>query len=317
MQGILASTSNEALEDQGIIYCKKSGQSLKCFEEIELPCQLQDLPTPLYQGDNSDSLLKVSSIAARKTPLVSIWTDFDGTITRTDFGHIIIKNYGMDWNEFLTIEERVRSGHLSLREGLIKDYDLVRMTEQQLFDLAREYVEVDSHFAEFLSFARAQDMPVTILSDGFKQYIEFILKENGIAVDGNDIKANEVTFHEANVLKLSFPHVFSCSNCANCKRSHLEEFRERNRGCLLVYIGDGISDIYGSRAADHVFARKGSFLEKYFKNRGFAYHNFEDFRDVLQGMKVLLEKEREQPGFFEQMIDNRQKIPFPCEFEVF
>jgi 2-hydroxy-3-keto-5-methylthiopentenyl-1-phosphate phosphatase len=248
--------------------------------------------------------------------LVSIWTDFDGTITRSDFGHVIIKTYGIDWERFLEMEKQVSEGLLSLRKGLIKEYGLVRMTEKQMLALASEEVVIDPHFVEFLEFTRDQDMPVTILSDGFKQYIEFILRKNCISFDNKDIKANEVTFHDNKTLELSFPHVSLCDNCANCKRSHLDAFKKENPGCLLIYIGDGMSDLYGSRVADFTFARRSSNLEKYFKNRKLGYHPFKDFNEVLRGVKELLEEERENPGYFEQVIKNRLEFPFPCKIEA-
>ncbi|MHA1450328.1 MAG: hypothetical protein ACTSP4_13005 [Candidatus Hodarchaeales archaeon] len=84
---------------------------------------------------------------------IEVWTDFDGTITRTDFGHIIISRYGTNRKRFLEIEKLVEKGSISLKEGLVKEYSLVRMTEKQMFHLAKQVVEVDAYFKEFMAFA--------------------------------------------------------------------------------------------------------------------------------------------------------------------
>ncbi|MHA1166858.1 MAG: MtnX-like HAD-IB family phosphatase [Candidatus Hodarchaeales archaeon] len=247
---------------------------------------------------------------------IEIWTDFDGTITRTDFGHIIISRYGTNRKRFLEIEKMVEKGSISLKEGLVKEYSLVRMTEKQMFHLAKQVVEVDTYFREFMAFTGENHLSVTVLSDGFRNYIEFILDLHGINLNQLTIKANEVRFRKDR-LKLSFPHASSsCQNCANCKREHIEKHKAADNETFMIYAGDGLSDLYGSRAVDHVFARENSTLERYLKNRNLPHDVFRDFRDIISGISAILRKEEANPGYLKERIAQRTPLPFPCEIEA-
>jgi 2,3-diketo-5-methylthio-1-phosphopentane phosphatase len=97
-----------------------------------------------------------------------------------------------------------------------------------------------------------------ILSDSFSYIIENILRHH--AVKGVKVYANRLRFSRGRI-NFSFPHKNDvCLICAHCKKKNL--LKSSNGGKIIVYIGDGISDICAARHADLVFA-KGKLL-KYF-----------------------------------------------------
>jgi 2-hydroxy-3-keto-5-methylthiopentenyl-1-phosphate phosphatase len=85
-----------------------------------------------------------------------------------------------------------------------------------------------------------------------------------------------------------FPHADrNCWRCANCKKKQLSS--PENKGKMLIYIGDGLSDLCPASHADLVFA-KGSLLKQLHlrktKNKVVAFKKlkkvYEDLRRMIR-----------------------------------
>ncbi len=67
---------------------------------------------------------------------------------------------------------------------------------------------------------------------------------------------------------------------------------------LIVFIGDGISDLPAARHADVLFARKGLYLEKYCLEKKIAFIPFETFADIQTEIRRILVEDEEKTGGF-------------------
>ncbi|MBD3181193.1 HAD-IB family phosphatase [Candidatus Poribacteria bacterium] len=227
--------------------------------------------------------------------------DFDGTITKTDVGHKIYTSFGDDrWEE---VNKRWRRGEISSKDCLIGEYSFVDASEDEVI----EYVmgmDIDVGFLDIVHTCRDNNIPLAIASDGFDFYIKALLEKYDLYDKGIDIFCSEMEFKGRKV-ELSFPYYDKgCGLCGNCKKLHVQKFRDEGR--KVIYIGDGLSDRFAARSSDVVFA-KGE-LKQYLIESGFSFIEFEILIEIDNWVNDLLTGAIETPEAF---FDNTCKDPCP------
>lgn len=65
---------------------------------------------------------------------------------------------------------------------------------------------------------------------------------------------------------------------------------------LIVFIGDGVSDLPAAREADVLFARKGLRLEEYCQENDISYIPFETFADIKREILSIMKEDQEKTG---------------------
>ena len=65
---------------------------------------------------------------------------------------------------------------------------------------------------------------------------------------------------------------------------------------LIVFIGDGISDLPAARHADVLFARKGLYLERYCLENKIAYIPFDSFSEIQTELQQISLDDHEKTG---------------------
>ena len=63
---------------------------------------------------------------------------------------------------------------------------------------------------------------------------------------------------------------------------------------LIVFIGDGVSDLPAAREADVLFARKGLRLEEYCIENQIPYIAFENFSEIKKEVEKIIPEAQEQ-----------------------
>lgn len=67
---------------------------------------------------------------------------------------------------------------------------------------------------------------------------------------------------------------------------------------LIIFIGDGVSDLPAAREADVLFARKGLRLEEYCVENMIPYIGFETFADIEREVEKIMKEDDERTGGF-------------------
>lgn len=63
---------------------------------------------------------------------------------------------------------------------------------------------------------------------------------------------------------------------------------------LIIFIGDGVSDLPAAREADVLFARKGLRLEEYCIENKISYIGFDSFSDVKREVEAIMKEDQEK-----------------------
>ena len=184
-------------------------------------------------------------------PIIRVFCDFDGTITRKDSGDAFFSTF----SSFEPAHSGLMQGLYSVKEYYEKVSSDLSLTKEALLAFC-DSCDVDAYFAQFLEFVQEQQWTMCIVSDGFDIYIDEILRR----INAEDIPAYRNLLQlqsDSRTWKPVFPNAderCSCF-CASCKtkivlgKSHPDD--------LIIYIGDGLSDTCPVHYADMIFA-KGS-----------------------------------------------------------
>lgn len=205
--------------------------------------------------------------------------DFDGTITVEDTVNAMADKFaGGEWKK---LDEMWISGKYDAREISQKILSMMNTTEIEL----KEFVSgigIDSKFKEFIDYIREKCIEFYIISDGFDFNIDNILENNNI--EGLMSFSNILQFEGENLLGV-YPNTNEdCRKCGNCKSNLINNINLDNK--KVIYIGDGHSDKCASKKADYVFAKKD--LASYLKENEIGFVEFENFGDVLSGVKKII-----------------------------
>ncbi|SDO81602.1 Haloacid Dehalogenase superfamily, subfamily IB, phosphoserine phosphatase-like/2,3-diketo-5-methylthio-1-phosphopentane phosphatase [Paenibacillus sp. yr247] len=238
-------------------------------------------------------------------PKIAVVTDFDGTLMEQDVGDMLMEELGV-LNEKQVIEasrlfREKKVGSLAWIEAA---YPLLAGQQEQV-DRLIESVNLRDGARDFIDFCQQKDVPVTVLSDGMLYYIEQILSRQQMKV--NRIIGNPIQYSTDGEFQFGVQNTnAACKWCGCCKASVVKQLKED--GWLVIYIGDGSSDYYGSGFADWIFAR-GS-LARYLTEEGTNFYPFETFHDILSILRLTW------PSYLNGTANRRLRGRFPasCKF---
>lgn len=209
-----------------------------------------------------------------------VFFDFDNTVIPFDVLDVIIRRFSInkDWMRF---EKAWREGKIGSRVCLERQLRSVKLKRADLLRYVSR-VKIDPYFPKLFALLRRQGIKPVILSDSFTFIIESILKNNGISKV--KIYANHLKFYKERLIPF-FPYIHRhCQQCAHCKKKNL--LKKGIRDKIIIYVGDGLSDICPAEYSDIVFA-KGRLL-KYFRKRKklcIAFNNIKDIYNYFRGLE--------------------------------
>ncbi len=201
-----------------------------------------------------------------------VFFDFDNTITTIDILDDIIQRFSIN-DGWVKLEEDWKAGKIGSKECLEGQLKFTRVAKQDFIKYLKT-IKIDPHFRVLIANLKKRNIAFAITSDSFSFVIKSVLENNGIK--GIKIYSNRLRFYKDRLIPL-FPYFDkNCPRCANCKKSHLLNGGKKDK--MIVYIGDGRSDICPAEHADVVFAKAS--LLKHFRDRKMECVEFKDLGDV-------------------------------------
>ncbi|MEC0228173.1 MtnX-like HAD-IB family phosphatase [Paenibacillus alba] len=213
---------------------------------------------------------------SKNTPKIAVVTDFDGTLMEQDVGDVLMEELGIvHAPQVMEASQLFREKKVGSLAWIEAAYPLLASRQLEVDQLLKS-VHLRDGALEFLDFCEQKEVPVTVLSDGMQYYIEQILRSQQVQV--TKVIGNPITYSAAGQFQFGVQNTNpACQWCGCCKASVVKQMKAD--GWLIMYIGDGSSDYYGSAFADWIFARAS--LANYLREEGTAYYPFETFHDIL------------------------------------
>lgn len=214
---------------------------------------------------------------------IAFVSDFDNTISKKDFYHIMMDHYlGEEGHKFY--EEWKRSKKINV-EFLNKIFGSVKLTEDE-FKKEVLAIPIDQTVLGLIKKVKASGNDFYIVSAGTSYYIDILLEELGIK--GVSVISME-GIYENGVLQIHpdknspyYSELFGLD-----KSKFIESIREKYSE--IYYAGDSEPDFTAAKLADVRFA-KGELAEM-LDREGVEFVRFGEFRDIE---KYLAENKSEE-----------------------
>ncbi len=208
---------------------------------------------------------------------IQIFSDFDGTITKSDSVNDFLQKFS--GNEWLEVERMWINNEIGSRECLSKQIALIPELDEKIFLDFLDKIEIDEYFVEFYkNFIEKYNVDFYVVSDGFGLFAEQVFSHHNLNI--KSFYSNKLIYKNKH-FSLEFP--FANSNCkrssGTCKCNVI--FENHKKHYKKIYIGDGLSDCCVSDKIDLVFAKKK--LLSYCKStKTKKYVAFNDFSDIIK-----------------------------------
>ncbi|KAG9245173.1 HAD-like domain-containing protein [Calycina marina] len=267
---------------------------------IDLP-QVTDKDMSVPKTSFSPTQNKDAAVTKRK---IICFSDFDGTIFMQDTGHILFDAHGCGSARRNILDQQIHSGERSFREVSEEMWGSLNVRFEDGFEVMEKTLEIDPDFQVFRKFCVKNDIPFNVISAGLKPVLRKVLDTFlGEEASGHiEIIANEAEITEdGSHWKPIWRHD---TELGHDKELSVNEARaEAALTCddgtipLIVFIGDGVSDLPAARVADVLFARKGLRLEEYCVKNKIPYIGYDTFADIQKEINnIMMEDERKTKG---------------------
>lgn len=210
-------------------------------------------------------------------------TDFDGTITLLDSNDHMVDTVGMGYEARRKINDEIVAERVGFRDGFRTMMESVKHPFHEMEELVRRDVKLDPGFKEFYAFAKANNIPVIVVSSGMTPIIRSIFSNLIGEKDANEIEviSNDVKFTDPEQTGKTWELVYRHPDNAfgHDKSQSILPYRKKANPPLLFFAGDGISDMSAARHADVLFVKdkKDNDLATYCDNNKIGYHLFKDW----------------------------------------
>ncbi|GBF63529.1 Pdp3-interacting factor [Trichophyton mentagrophytes] len=256
--------------------------------------------------------------AMKSEPKIIFFTDFDGTITLQDSNDHLTDHLGFGAVERSARNTAILEGKITFRDGFREMLDSIDTPFDECVEFLCQRVTLDPHFTEFYNWAKNNNVPVVVLSSGMVPIIHALLVKllghepeniqivaNQVASrDGKDINSKggwQIDFHDDRCVHFVAPSQSTALADARCLRTNSHFGHDKSLEIrpyaaipksdrpILLYAGDGVSDISAARQTDLLFAKKGHDLTIICKRDNIPYTTFEDWSSILSTTRDLLE----------------------------
>lgn len=171
------------------------------------------------------------------------------------------------------------------------------------FEVMKTALDIDVDFQKFHRFCVDNSIPFNVISAGLKPILRRVLDQFlGVEEAAHiEIVANDAQINTPGTeWKPVWLH--DCDLGHDKARSITEARAEATLACedgsipLIVFIGDGVSDLPAARQADVLFARRGLRLEEYCIENKIAYIPFDTFADIQKEVEAIKQEDEVKTG---------------------
>lgn len=210
---------------------------------------------------------------------ILVQCDFDGTILMDNLGDKLLRVYANEaWQR---ISAEYRAERIPLESYNRQAFSHVKESRATLQRFTSENAEMRPHFPELVRYCREHGLEFVIVSNGLDFYIEASLGKFGLR--GLRYFSGKADFTPSGI-QVRYPSPDGTEALQiGFKAAYVDFFRQK--GYKVIYIGDGLSDRIPAGKASYAFAR-GSLLD-HCQRDGVPHSPFNDFRDVIRGLKSL------------------------------
>ena len=221
-----------------------------------------------------------------------------------DTGHILFDAHGCGSTRRNILDQQIHTGERSFRDVSEEMWGSLNVPFEDGFEVMEKTLEIDPDFQKFHNFCVKNDIPFNVISAGLKPilrkvldtflgeeasgHIQIIANEAEIADDGSNWKP--IWRHDT---ELGHDKELS----VNEARAEATLACEDGTIPLIVFIGDGVSDLPAARVADVLFARRGLRLEEYCIENKIPYIAYDTFADIEKEINnIMIEDEKKTHG---------------------
>jgi 2,3-diketo-5-methylthio-1-phosphopentane phosphatase len=256
------------------------------------PHRLRNLSTSRKIGNlhsiTQHFTMTISLPALQTNPKVILFSDWDGTITLQDSNDYITDDLGMGREKRTAINDDILFGRTSFRDGFRKMLESIDSTFPECVDFLVQRVQLDPGFKDFYFWARENNVPVVIVSSGMKPIIKALLAKliGEKAVEETEIISNDVKINGDNTWEIIYRDE---SSFGHDKSRAIRPYAEQHERPILLYAGDGVSDLSAARETDLLFAKAGRDLIRYCDDEKIPYTVFHSYADIHKEIKDIVE----------------------------
>jgi 2,3-diketo-5-methylthio-1-phosphopentane phosphatase len=197
---------------------------------------------------------------------------FDNTITPYDILDDMLPRFSRN-DRWIELEEKWKKGLIGSRACLEAQIKELRVKRKDL-DRYLAQIRIDPYFKKLIDLLRNHKVKAVVLSDSFDYILNFILRSN--TVSKLEVYCNKLRLLK-NRLIPDFP--FSdkkCQTCAHCKAKNI--LATTDKDSIIIYVGDGHSDICPAKYANIVFAKEE--LLRHFRDNKLACLPYKSLKEV-------------------------------------
>lgn len=203
--------------------------------------------------------------ALATAPRIIFFTDYDGTVTQQDSNDFMTDNVGYGVELRRQGNTDVLNGTRHFRDAFQEMMDSVSLPFDQCVDLLSKNIQLDPHFKPFFRFCRENNIPIVILSGGMRPIIQGMLRTwlgdeeaETIQIVSNDVALREgkASINEERGWRIQFHDDSSFGHDKSLEIRPYSALPDGERP-ILLYAGDGVSDLSAAKETDLLFAKKG------------------------------------------------------------
>jgi 2,3-diketo-5-methylthio-1-phosphopentane phosphatase len=258
---------------------------------------------PAIEVKSFETMKPLKTTTSKRRDIIC-FSDFDGTIFMQDTGHILFNNFGCGSERRKVLDQQIHNGERSFRDVSEEMWGSLNVPFEEGFEAMKHALEIDIDFETFHQFCIKNGIPFNVISAGLKPVLRRVL-DHFLGEEASkhiDIVANDATISPCG--SRWKPIWLHDTELGHDKAKSINDFKDQARSegevPLIVFIGDGVSDLPAAREADVLFARRGLRLEEYCIENNLSYIPYDTFADIQREVAKLanIEEQPRKPSLF-------------------